>query len=102
MFTTSNLLFYKTILEPCVGYWKASHESPKKLLFLKYEDIKMEPCVGYWKASHESPKKLLFLKYEDIKMEPSMELKKLVVFTGMPFTMWGGGGEMRDAWWKRL
>ncbi|KAI3515143.1 hypothetical protein L1887_13895 [Cichorium endivia] len=42
--------------------------------------------LGYWKASRESPEKILFLKYEDMKREPSMELKKLAAFMGMPFT----------------
>ncbi|KAL7606297.1 cytosolic sulfotransferase 12 [Lactuca sativa] len=42
--------------------------------------------LEYWKASQESPEKILFLKYEDIKREPSVELKKLAAFMGMPFT----------------
>lgn len=42
--------------------------------------------LEYWKASQESPEKVLFLKYEDIQREPSVELKKLAAFMGMPFT----------------
>ncbi|CAH1419979.1 unnamed protein product [Lactuca virosa] len=42
--------------------------------------------LGYWKASQESPEKILFLKYEDMKREPSVEMKKLAAFMGMPFT----------------
>ncbi|KAI7746163.1 hypothetical protein M8C21_016241 [Ambrosia artemisiifolia] len=42
--------------------------------------------LGYWKASQESPDKILFLKYEDMKREPTIELKKLAAFMGMPFT----------------
>ncbi|XP_023741100.2 cytosolic sulfotransferase 5 [Lactuca sativa] len=42
--------------------------------------------LGYWKASQESPEKILFLKYEDMKKEPSVELKKLAAFMGMPFS----------------
>ncbi|CAH1420171.1 unnamed protein product [Lactuca virosa] len=43
--------------------------------------------LGYWKASQESPEKILFLKYEDMKREPSVELKKLAAFMGIPFTV---------------
>ncbi|GJX08327.1 cytosolic sulfotransferase 5-like protein [Tanacetum coccineum] len=32
--------------------------------------------LGYWKASKESPKKILFLKYEDMKKEPELEVNK--------------------------
>ncbi|XP_024969781.1 cytosolic sulfotransferase 5-like [Cynara cardunculus var. scolymus] len=42
--------------------------------------------LGYWKASQESPEKILFLKYEDMKREPTVELKKLAAFMGTPFT----------------
>ncbi|KAI3785641.1 hypothetical protein L1987_44765 [Smallanthus sonchifolius] len=42
--------------------------------------------LGYWKASQESPDKILFLKYEDMKREPAVELKKLAAFMGMAFT----------------
>ncbi|KAL7606851.1 hypothetical protein Lser_V15G18525 [Lactuca serriola] len=45
-----------------------------------------EHVLGYWKASQESPEKILFLKYEDMKKEPSVELKKLAEFMGVPFT----------------
>ncbi|XP_023754049.1 cytosolic sulfotransferase 5 [Lactuca sativa] len=45
-----------------------------------------EHVLGYWKASQESPDKILFLKYEDMKREPSAELKKLAAFMGMSFT----------------
>ncbi|XP_076899076.1 cytosolic sulfotransferase 5-like [Bidens hawaiensis] len=43
--------------------------------------------LGYWKASQESPDKILFLKYEDMERDPTMELKKLATFMGMPFTL---------------
>ncbi|KAL8230754.1 hypothetical protein R6Q57_000532 [Mikania cordata] len=42
--------------------------------------------LGYWKASQESPDKILFLKYEDMKKSPEVELKKLAAFMGMAFT----------------
>ncbi|GFY85671.1 P-loop containing nucleoside triphosphate hydrolases superfamily protein [Actinidia rufa] len=43
--------------------------------------------LGYWKVCQESPNKMLFLKYEDMKREPLVELKKLADFMGHPFTM---------------
>ncbi|KAH1092132.1 hypothetical protein J1N35_019389 [Gossypium stocksii] len=42
--------------------------------------------LGYWKASVESPKKVLFLKYEDVKTEPLGCVRKLAGFLGVPFT----------------
>ncbi|GJX08328.1 cytosolic sulfotransferase 5-like protein [Tanacetum coccineum] len=42
--------------------------------------------LGYWKASKESPDKILFLKFEDMKKEPMVEVRKLAEFMGMPFT----------------
>ncbi|KAK2968020.1 hypothetical protein RJ640_001544 [Escallonia rubra] len=43
--------------------------------------------LGYWKASLESPDKILFLKYEYMKREPSVHLKGLAKFMGQPFSM---------------
>ncbi|TYI40386.1 hypothetical protein ES332_A02G158700v1 [Gossypium tomentosum] len=42
--------------------------------------------LGYWKASLESPKKVLCLKYEDVKKEPLGCLRKVANFLGVPFT----------------
>ena len=42
--------------------------------------------LGYWKASKESPKKILFLKYEDMKKEPELEVRKLAAFMEMAFS----------------
>ncbi|KAJ8448068.1 hypothetical protein Cgig2_031792 [Carnegiea gigantea] len=42
--------------------------------------------LGYWKASLESPNKILFLKYEDMKREPGVCVKKLAEFIGYPFS----------------
>jgi len=42
--------------------------------------------LGYWKASLESPKKILFLKYEDMQREPGVYVKKLAEFIGYPFS----------------
>lgn len=42
--------------------------------------------LGCWKASLESPNKILFLKYEDMKREPGVRVKKLAEFIGYPFS----------------
>ncbi|XP_035841845.1 flavonol 3-sulfotransferase-like [Helianthus annuus] len=43
--------------------------------------------LGYWKASMERPKIILFLKYEDMKKDPTDNVKKLAEFIGFPFTI---------------
>ncbi|KAF7112355.1 hypothetical protein RHSIM_RhsimUnG0237700 [Rhododendron simsii] len=43
--------------------------------------------LGYWKESIESPHKVLFLKYEEMKEEPSLNLRKLAEFLGYPFSL---------------
>lgn len=43
--------------------------------------------LGYYKASLESPDKILFLKYEDMKREPISYVKKIGMFIGKPFTL---------------
>ncbi|KAK9011291.1 hypothetical protein V6N11_044143 [Hibiscus sabdariffa] len=42
--------------------------------------------LGYWKASLESPKKVLFLKYEDVKKQPSDCVRKVAEFLEVPFS----------------
>ncbi|GJZ53249.1 cytosolic sulfotransferase 5-like protein [Tanacetum coccineum] len=42
--------------------------------------------LGYWKASKESPKKILFMKYEDMKKDPELEVRKLAAFMEMAFS----------------
>ncbi|MCL7035572.1 hypothetical protein MKW94_020465 [Papaver nudicaule] len=42
--------------------------------------------LGYWKMSLESPERVLFLKYEEMKKEPKTHLMKLAVFLGSPFS----------------
>ncbi|KAM7507969.1 hypothetical protein LguiA_018422 [Lonicera macranthoides] len=43
--------------------------------------------MGYWKASIESPDKVLFLKYEDLKEDINYCIKKIAEFLGFPFSM---------------
>ncbi|XVF42632.1 hypothetical protein PTKIN_Ptkin01aG0379900 [Pterospermum kingtungense] len=42
--------------------------------------------LGYWKASQESPNKILFLQYEDLKEDTIFNVKKLAMFLGFPFS----------------
>ncbi|XP_048139510.1 cytosolic sulfotransferase 15-like [Rhodamnia argentea] len=42
--------------------------------------------MGYWKESLERPRKVLFLKYEDLKEDIIGQLKKVAEFVGLPFT----------------
>ncbi|KAL9996221.1 putative quercetin-3-sulfate 4'-sulfotransferase [Helianthus debilis subsp. tardiflorus] len=41
--------------------------------------------LGYWKASLETPERILFLKYEDLKRTPTSNVKRLADFIGYPF-----------------
>jgi hypothetical protein len=43
--------------------------------------------LGYWKASLESPEKILFLKYEDLKNETLFYVKKIAEFMGHRFSL---------------
>jgi hypothetical protein len=45
-----------------------------------------EHVLEYWKESLERPEKVMFLKYEEIKMKPGFYLKKLAEFLGCPFS----------------
>lgn len=42
--------------------------------------------LGYWGESLQAPNKVLFLKYEDMKVDACNQLKKLGEFLGFPFT----------------
>ncbi|KAM4073546.1 hypothetical protein ACJW30_10G027200 [Castanea mollissima] len=43
--------------------------------------------LGYWRASLESPERILFIKYEDLKNETVYWVKKLAQFIGYPFSL---------------
>ncbi|KAL7112052.1 hypothetical protein ACP275_05G129100 [Erythranthe tilingii] len=43
--------------------------------------------LGYWKAHLENPKKVLFLKYEDLKDDIIFNVKKIADFIGCPFPL---------------
>ncbi|XP_009779416.1 cytosolic sulfotransferase 15-like [Nicotiana tabacum] len=45
-----------------------------------------EHMLGYWRESLENPNKVLFLKYEDMKLDVCNQLKRLADFLGFPFT----------------
>jgi hypothetical protein len=54
-------------LTPCGPYW--------------------DHLLGYWRASLESPEKILFLKYENLKNETTYWVKKMAQFMGYPFSL---------------
>lgn len=43
--------------------------------------------LAYQKASLECPRRVLFLRYEDMKMEPLVHVKRLAEFLGQPFSL---------------
>ncbi|KAF3434243.1 hypothetical protein FNV43_RR25346 [Rhamnella rubrinervis] len=42
--------------------------------------------LGYWKASLEKPKNMLFMTYEDLKEDIHFQTKRLAAFLGFPFS----------------
>ncbi|KAA8533494.1 hypothetical protein F0562_031072 [Nyssa sinensis] len=44
-------------------------------------------ALGYWSASLESPEKVLFLSFEDMKKDPLPGVKRLAEFLGQPFSL---------------
>lgn len=42
--------------------------------------------LGYWEESLKNPRKVLFLKYEEMKDQPEHQLRKLSEFLGCPFS----------------
>ncbi|CAH8317691.1 unnamed protein product [Eruca vesicaria subsp. sativa] len=42
--------------------------------------------LSYWKASLENPKRVLFLRYDEVKTDTRGQLKKLAEFLGCPFS----------------
>ncbi|RHN66735.1 putative flavonol 3-sulfotransferase [Medicago truncatula] len=45
-----------------------------------------EHVLVYWKKSLERPEKVMFLKYEEMKMKPNFYLKELAEFLECPFS----------------
>ncbi|XP_059650476.1 cytosolic sulfotransferase 6-like [Cornus florida] len=43
--------------------------------------------LGYWNASLETPHKVLFLNYDDLKEDTTFHLKNLAEFLGCPFSL---------------
>ncbi|KAL2903079.1 Cytosolic sulfotransferase 15 [Bienertia sinuspersici] len=46
-----------------------------------------EHVIDYWMQSLANPKKVLFLKYEDLKENPTIHLKRIADFVEMPFSL---------------
>ncbi|KAF6144417.1 hypothetical protein GIB67_024644 [Kingdonia uniflora] len=53
--------------------------------------------LEYWKKSLDSPSKILFLKYEEMKSDSKNELRKLALFLGRPFVE---DEEVENVLWK--
>ncbi|KAK4422364.1 Cytosolic sulfotransferase 15 [Sesamum alatum] len=43
--------------------------------------------LGYWNAHLENPRKVLFLRYEDLKEDITSQVKKIAEFIGFPFSL---------------
>ncbi|KAL4625282.1 hypothetical protein ACB092_05G014600 [Castanea dentata] len=43
--------------------------------------------LGYWRASLESPERILFLKYEDLMNDTVYWVKEMAMFMGYPFSL---------------
>ncbi|KAF8378541.1 hypothetical protein HHK36_029884 [Tetracentron sinense] len=43
-------------------------------------------ALGYWKESLESPQRVFFLKFEELKEQPTVHLRRLAEFMGYPFS----------------
>ncbi|KAI9112859.1 hypothetical protein K1719_016176 [Acacia pycnantha] len=43
--------------------------------------------LGYWRESKETPNKILFMKYEDLKGDMKFSLKRVAEFLGCPFNL---------------
>ncbi|KAL7150674.1 hypothetical protein ABFS83_05G130100 [Erythranthe nasuta] len=46
-----------------------------------------EHILGYWNAHLENPRKVLFLKYEELKEDIFSSVKKIAEFSGCPFSL---------------
>ncbi|XP_049404947.1 cytosolic sulfotransferase 5-like [Solanum stenotomum] len=44
-----------------------------------------EHVLEYWEESKKKPQKILFLKYEDLKIDPKKEVAKIALFLGKSF-----------------
>ncbi|RID78833.1 hypothetical protein BRARA_A01620 [Brassica rapa] len=42
--------------------------------------------LSYWKASLENPKRVMFMRYDEVKTDPHGQVKKLAEFLGCPFS----------------
>ncbi|PNX60102.1 cytosolic sulfotransferase 12-like protein, partial [Trifolium pratense] len=45
-----------------------------------------EHVLGYWKKSLERPEKIMFLKYEEMKLKPGFYLREIAKFLECPFS----------------
>ncbi|KAL7150073.1 hypothetical protein ABFS83_05G084000 [Erythranthe nasuta] len=55
--------------------------------FVRVPGPVLEHMLAYWNAHLENPRKLLFLKYEDLKDNIGFNVKKIAEFLGFPFSL---------------
>lgn len=53
--------------------------------YLILDHIGIDHVLGYWRGSLESPKNVLFLKYEHLKNKIMFYVKRMVQFMSCPF-----------------
>ncbi|XP_059315574.1 cytosolic sulfotransferase 5-like [Lycium ferocissimum] len=56
-----------------------------------------EHVLEYWEESKRRPQKILFLKYEDLKIDPKKEVDKIALFLGKPF---GNEEDLEKVLWR--
>ncbi|KAK6121963.1 hypothetical protein DH2020_044292 [Rehmannia glutinosa] len=56
-----------------------------------------EHVVEYWKESQKRPRKILFIKYEELKSDPKRHISKIAEFLGRPFAC---EEEVDDVLWR--
>ncbi|XP_060215241.1 cytosolic sulfotransferase 5-like [Lycium barbarum] len=56
-----------------------------------------EHVLEYWEESKQRPQKILFLKYEDLKIDPKKEVEKIALFLGKPF---GNEEDLEKVLWR--
>uniref|UniRef100_A0A0E0C8X8 Sulfotransferase n=1 Tax=Oryza meridionalis TaxID=40149 RepID=A0A0E0C8X8_9ORYZ len=56
-----------------------------------------EHILGYWRAHHAAPERVLFFRYEDMMLDPAAHLRRLAEFVGFPFSSEEEDGGVVDA-----
>ncbi|KAK4567954.1 hypothetical protein RGQ29_003643 [Quercus rubra] len=81
--------FYRNLDTTLVAREDAEFEEAFKLFCegVSYFGPYWDHVLGYWSACLQSPDKVLFLKYEDLKNDTVFYVKKMAEFMGFPFSL---------------